>query len=162
MKFRVFQQNRPKADTQTDSKLVFASDCFRGKSGRSEDSIRLLIRVFSAVGVCSDLADKAKPAERRGRKATGPCVLRDAFPTTPRRTQDHPAAEHLGECNDVNSVQNVGGSVLHVPLRSAAERIGTSDLGIGVAARHGSSVLGDDAGDRAGHSPLRISSYASS
>ena len=30
--------------------------------------------------------DKAKPAERRGRKATGPRFLRDALPTTPRRT----------------------------------------------------------------------------
>ena len=49
----------------------------RRKYGRSEDSIRLLVLVFSAVGVCSDLANKATPAERRGRKATGPLLLRD-------------------------------------------------------------------------------------
>ncbi len=41
---------------------LIVRECNLGRDGRSEDSIRLLIRVFSAVGVCSDLADKAKPA----------------------------------------------------------------------------------------------------
>ncbi len=52
----------PKADIETESKWVFLNVRFRGKSGHSEDAIRLLIRVFSTVGVCSDSADKAKPA----------------------------------------------------------------------------------------------------
>ncbi len=52
----------PKADIETESKSPFLYVRFGGKSGRSEDSIQLLIRVFSTVGVCSDLADKAKPA----------------------------------------------------------------------------------------------------
>ncbi len=57
---------------------------FGEKSGHSEDSTHLLPRVFSAVGVCSGLADKAKPAERRGRKATGPRFLREATDDLPK------------------------------------------------------------------------------
>ncbi len=52
----------PKADIETESKSLFLNVRFGGKSGHSEDSIRLLTRAFSAVGVCSGLADKAKPA----------------------------------------------------------------------------------------------------
>ncbi len=52
----------PKADIRTESNPPILNDRFGGKSGRSDDCIRLLIRVFSTVGVCSDLADKAKPA----------------------------------------------------------------------------------------------------
>ncbi len=69
----------PKADVRTESESPLANVCFGEKSGHSGDSIRLLIRVFSTVGVCSDLADKAKPAQGRGRKATGPRFLRDAL-----------------------------------------------------------------------------------
>jgi len=52
----------PKADIETESKSVFLNVRFGGESGRSEGPIHLLAREFSAVGVCSGLGDKAKPA----------------------------------------------------------------------------------------------------
>ena len=42
--------------------------------------------------------DKAKPAERRGRKATGPRFLREAMEDLPKdpKTAELPQAERLG------------------------------------------------------------------
>ncbi len=74
MHARAYERLWPKADIRTESKSVFLSVRFGGKNGHSDPKLG---GVISIVGVVSVQTDKAKPAERRERKATGPRFLRD-------------------------------------------------------------------------------------
>ncbi len=63
-----------------------------GSSGRSDPNPGGVINI---IGVGSNYTDKAKPAERLGRKATGPRVLRDAPHRRHEGPQDGRAAQQI-------------------------------------------------------------------